>query len=100
MREYELFLVLDAEAEEEQVAPILERVTELIAAGHGDVGGEVIKMDTRGKRRLVYPVRKKSEGQDVVVTFQIPPQALAEIERFLKLDEQVLRYLLVRTDEE
>jgi small subunit ribosomal protein S6 len=99
MREYELFLVLDAEADEEQANAILERVTALIAAGHAGVGGEVLKTDARGKRRLAYSVKRKSEGQDVIMTFQAPPQALAEIERYLKLDEQVLRYLLVRTDE-
>ena len=99
MREYELYLVIDAEAEEEDVGAILERVTGLIEAGHGGLGGEVIKTDARGKRRLAYSVQKKREGQDVILAFQTPPQALTEIERILKLDEQVLRYLLVRTDE-
>ena len=99
MREYELYLVLDADAEEDDISASLERVTQLITAGHGTTNGEVIKQDARGKRRLAYPVDKKTEGQDTIITFQTPPQALPEIERVIKLDELVLRYLLVRTSE-
>lgn len=99
MREYELYLVLDADAEEETVSAIVERVTQLVSAGHGGTAGEVLKVDPKGMRRLAYPIKKKVEGQDVILTIQTPPQALPEIERILKLDEQVLRYLLVRTDE-
>ncbi len=98
MREYELYLVLDAEAEEEDVEAILERVTELVRVGDGKTSGEVTRVDARGKRRLAYPIKKRRESQDFVLTLNTPPQALAEIERFLKLEEQVLRYLLVRTD--
>ena len=99
MREYELYLVIDADAEEEGVSAIVERVTQLIVEGRDETNGEVIKVDARGKRRLAYPINKKVESQDVILTFQTPPQALTEIERFLKLNEQVFRYLLVRTQE-
>lgn len=99
MRQYELYLVLDADAEEETVSATLDRVTELITTGHGEQNGEVVKVDTRGKRRLAYPIQKKTESQDFILTFHTPPQALPEIERFLKLEELVFRYLIVRTDE-
>ena len=99
MREYELYLVLDTNAEEDEANSSLERVTQLISAGHGGTTGEVTKVDARGKRRLAYPINNKTEGQDMVLTFQTPPHALPEIERVLKLDELVLRYLLVRTSE-
>jgi small subunit ribosomal protein S6 len=99
MREYELYLIIDADVEEEAVETIVERVTQLISAGDGETAGEVVKVTARGKRRLAYPIKKKVDGQDIVINFQTPAPALAEIERVLKLDEQVLRYLLVRTDE-
>ena len=99
MREYELYLVIDGDAPEEDVSEIVDRVTQLIAVGDGSTKGEVIKVEPRGKRRMAFPVKKKQESQDVVLTFQTPPQALAELERFLKLNEQVLRYLIVRTEE-
>ncbi len=99
MRHYELYLVLDAEIEEEDVSAVVERMTELVTAGYGETSGEVIKVEARGKRRLAYSIKKKTEGQDVILHIQVPPQALREMERVLKLDERVLRYLVVRTDE-
>ena len=97
MREYELYLVIDAAAEEEDVTAIIEKVTQLITSGDGETNGEMIKAEARGKRRLAYPIGKTVESQDMILNFQTPPQALKEIERILKLDEQVLRYLIVRT---
>ena len=95
MRDYELYLVIDAEAEEDAVSTIVDTMTELIS-----VGGEVGKVDYKGKRRLAYPLNKTAESQDIVLSFSASPQNLTEMERILKLDENVLRYLLVRTGEE
>jgi small subunit ribosomal protein S6 len=100
MRQYELYLVIDAESEEEKVTALVERITQLISTGDGETRGEVIKVEARGRRRLTYPIRRKQESHDIVLYFQTPPRALTEMERVLKLDEQVLRYLIVRTDEE
>ena len=100
MREYELYLVIDGDADDETVAATVDKVTKLIVAGYGGTGGEMIKVEARGKRRLAYPIRKKVEGQDVVLNFRTPPRALPEIERVLKLDEQVLRYLSIRLGDE
>ena len=99
MREYELYLVTDADADEETISAVIERVTQLIVSSDGRTPGQVIKVDPRGKRRLTYPIKRKLESQDIVLTFQTAPSALAEIERVLKLTEPVLRYLVVRTDE-
>ena len=96
MRDYELYLVLNGLAEEEAVRATVDRASHIITAGSGETKGQVVKVEARGKRRLAYPIGKKLEGQDFVVTFQTPPQALPELERALKLDEQVLRYLVVR----
>jgi small subunit ribosomal protein S6 len=100
MREYELYLVMDGDAEEEAVSDLIDRVTKLISAGDGKTSGEVIKVEPKGKRRLAYSINKTREGQDIILTFQTPPPALPEIERILKLSDLVLRYLLVRTDED
>jgi small subunit ribosomal protein S6 len=100
MREYELYLVIDASAEEEAVNAIVDKMTGLITAGDGKTGGEVTKVEARGKRRLTFPIKRKLESQDIVLYFHTPPQTLAEMERVLKLEEQVLRYLLVRANED
>ena len=100
MRQYELYLVIDASVEEEDVNAIVERMTELVTAGDGETNGEVIKVEARGKRRLAYAIRKQTEAQDVILYIHTPPQALREIERVLKLDDRVLRHLVVRTGDE
>jgi small subunit ribosomal protein S6 len=100
MREYELYLIIDATADEEAVASIRDRVAQLISTSHSGEVGEVIKVESRGKRRLTFPIKRQVESQDLVVTFHTPQQALRELERVLKLDEQVLRYLIVRKDED
>jgi small subunit ribosomal protein S6 len=100
MRQYELYLVIDSESEDHEISGAIERVTELISQGDGKTPGEVIKVDPRGKRRLAFPIKRKLESQDVIVSFQAPPQTLPDVERYLKLNEQVLRYLIVRTDED
>jgi small subunit ribosomal protein S6 len=99
MRQYELYLVIDAEVEEDDINAIVERMTQLISTGDGEIKGEVVKVEPRGRRRLTYTIKKKQESHDIILYFQTPPQALIEMERVLKLDERVLRYLLVRTDE-
>lgn len=99
MREYELYLVLDADAEEEELNPIIERLTELIMMGGDDTDDERVKVDPRGRRRLAYPIKGKTESQDFILTAKTTPQALPEVERVLKLDELVLRYLILRTDD-
>lgn len=99
MRQYELYLVIDAEVEEDDINAIVERMTQLISIGDGEIAGEVVKVEPRGRRRLTYRIKKKQESHDIILHFQTPPQALREMERVLKLDERVLRYLLVRTDE-
>jgi len=100
MREYELYVVLNADAEEESVGSVVERVTQLATAGPDGAHGEMTKVEARGKRRLAYAIGKVTEGHDIIFTFQASPAVLPEIERFLKLDEQVLRYLLVRVGED
>jgi small subunit ribosomal protein S6 len=100
MRQYELYLVIDAEVEEEDVNAIVERMTELVTAGDGENTGEVIKVEARGRRRLAYAIKNKTEGQDVILYIHTPAQALREIERVLKLDDRILRHLIVRTGDE
>jgi len=97
MREYELYLVIDGDAQEEETAAIIEKVTQLISTPYGDARGEVIKVEARGKRRLAYSVKRKLEGQDFVITYQCPAQALPELERAVKLDDMVLRHSNIRT---
>ena len=58
----------------------------------------MVKTDIWGRRRLAYPIRKQNEGQYVLLETQLEGSATREIERNLRLTEQVMRFQIVRTD--
>ncbi|MFQ5538058.1 MAG: 30S ribosomal protein S6 [Gemmatimonadota bacterium] len=91
MRLYEVVYILDPALDESAVNAKLEKFHEL-ATAHG---GEVSAVDHWGNRQLAYPIRKQKMGYYVVAQFTASPEALPEFERLLRLDEEVMRYLLV-----
>ncbi len=95
MRDYELGIVIYPEAEEEDVVAIVEKIGQIITANDG----QVTETDMWGKRKLAYPIRKFKEGYYVFMQTQLGQKAIEELERNLKLTEEIIRYLLVRTGE-
>lgn len=95
MRPYELMLVLNPNLEEEPLDARIEKVQELITGR----GGELVKTEKWGKRKLAYEIAELTEGFYVVMTFQAESAVAAELERVLKITDDVIRHLLVRTDE-
>lgn len=96
MRLYEVVYILDPALEEGAVDTKLEKFHGLATAE----GGEVSAVDHWGVRQLAYPIGKQSSGYYVVAQFTAPSTALPEFERLLKLDEEVMRYLLVLNEGE
>ncbi|MCR4407022.1 MAG: 30S ribosomal protein S6 [Anaerolineae bacterium] len=94
MRNYELSVIVSPEVEQEALDSTVDRIKQFVATG----GGLVTKVDIWGRRRLAYPIRKHLEGYYAVLQAQIPQEALPELERNLKLSEDVIRYLVVRLD--
>ncbi|MBI4236712.1 MAG: 30S ribosomal protein S6 [Chloroflexi bacterium] len=92
MARYELMLVLNPTLEEEAAGAALERLRQIITDQHGTVESE----EVQGRRHLVYPIRKQRDGNFVLTRFEIPPQAVRQVEAGLRVDERVLRHLLVR----
>jgi small subunit ribosomal protein S6 len=95
MRDYELTLIVRSDIEEPDLTAVIDRVKSLIS----DNGGEVSRLDMWGTRRLAYPIKQVREGQYVFMVTQLPPQALVEVDRGIKLIEDILRHLFVRVDE-
>ena len=96
MNRYELTYIIDTALEEEARKELIEKISSLIAQN----GGEVEKVDeTWGKRRLAYPINDKPEGYYVLVTMQAPAELPKEIERNLRINENVLRSLVIKVEE-
>ena len=96
MRLYEVVYILDPALEESAVTAKLEKLHELATSQ----GGEVSAVDHWGTRQLAYPIRKLSSGYYAVAQFTASVDALPEYERLLKLDNEVMRYLLVLNEGE
>lgn len=92
MRDYELMFIISPRVSEEETGNVTDRVKQFIA----NAGGEVTKAEQLGLRRLAYPIRDSREGFYVVLNFRMAPKATTELERNLKLTEDIIRYLLVR----
>ena len=96
MNRYEMIYIIDADLEETARKELIEKVSALITAN----GGEIEKVDeTWGKRRLAYAIDYKTEGWYVLVNFNAPAELPRELERNLQINENVLRYLVVKLEE-
>jgi small subunit ribosomal protein S6 len=96
MRDYELVIITVPQLEEEPLAALIQRVSGWIAAGNGTVTGT----NVWGRRQLAYAVRKHAEGIYVVINFQMAPSGTRDLDRNLRLDEQIIRHLAIRLDED
>ena len=96
MRLYEVVYIIDPALDESAINAKLEKFHALATS----LGGEVAGVDHWGIRQLAYPVAKQGSGYYVVAQFHAAAAALPEFERLLKLDEEVMRYLLVLNEGE
>ncbi len=93
--QYELMVILTPEIDERQVAPTLDKFLKVIT----NDGGSIDKVDVWGKRRFAYEIQKKTEGIYAVVNFTATSEATQELDRQLKLNEQIMRTKVLRAEE-
>lgn len=96
MHDYELVLIAVPQLDDEAVATLTQRVAGWITAANGTV----TNTNVWGRRQLAYAIRKLTEGIYVQLNYQMNPAASRELDRNLRLDEQIIRHLVVRTDED
>lgn len=97
MRNYEVVYIFHPALDEEAVDSRLERYHGLVT---GSDGAEVIAVDHWGVRQLAYEIQKQNQGYYVVAQFVAQPDSLREFERILKLDDELMRYLVVLSEGE
>ena len=93
MKNYEVVYIFDSAVAEDRIQEKLGKYHELLT---GPGKGEITATDVWGRRQLAFPINKKSAGTYVIVQFSSAEDALPEFERLLKLDEELLRYLVVQ----
>ena len=94
MRKYEMMVIVDPEVDERTVEPSMSALFGQVE----DLGGKIEKLDVWGKRKLAYPILKKTDGIYVVVDMETIPEIAKELDRQLGLNESILRTKLMRKD--
>ena len=96
MNKYELAVVVNANIEDEERAAVVDKCKSYIDR----FGGKVTNVEEAGKKRLAYEIQKQKEAFYYFVQFDAEASAPAEIEGRVRIMDNVLRFLIVRTDEE
>jgi len=94
MRAYELAFILRPSLEGDSLTACVEWLKEQVQAQ----SGEVTKVDEWGRRKLAYPISNFQEGYYVLLQANMPPHSLRELEPSLKLSEDVIRYMIIKTE--
>lgn len=95
MNKYELALVVNAKIEDEERAAVVEKAKEYITR----FGGTITNVDDWGKKRLAYEIQKMREGFYYFIQFDANADVPSEIEKRVRIMDNVLRFLCVRQDE-
>jgi len=95
LRKYELMFIMQPGMAEEALVSFLEHLQQVVT----EHGGEVIKMDRMGLRKLAYSIGKHQQGHYVLIQAALSQEAMIEFERALKISEDLLRYLFTRLEE-
>lgn len=95
MNKYESVIIINPSVEEQGVKDLIKTFTDLI-----NKNGKVEKTDELGKRKLAYEVKKNTEGYYVIFTFEAKPDSIAELERNYRITDEIIKFIVVRKDEE
>ena len=89
MRKYEVMYIIRPDIEQEAVQAAVDKFQGIITNG-----GEITKHEVQGKRRLAYEIKKFRDGVYVLVNFNAEPAVVTELERLMKISDEVIRYLI------
>ena len=95
-RIYEVMFIVDTSATDEDITRLNENLQQIIT----DQGGTITKTENMGRRQLAYQIGRKKEGFYVLFEVEGSGREIAELERRMRVNDQVLRYITVRVDED
>lgn len=93
-RDYDLGLIINPEAGDEQARAIVDRVTTTVAGS----GGQVVRVNAQGRRRFAYPIDHHRDGLYFFFDLIMPPEGVTELDRLLRVNEDVVRHLILVRD--
>lgn len=95
MNKYETIFIINPTVEETGIKALIQKFSDLI-----NNDGKVETVEEMGKRKLAYEIKKNKEGYYVVVNFEANPELIKELERVYRITDEVIKFIVVRKDEE
>ncbi len=89
---YESIVLINAALEDDQIQSIISHIKELISSNDG----EITDVEDWGRKRLAYMIKRSKIGYYIIFQFNAYPQIISPLEKFYKLDENILRYLNIK----
>lgn len=94
-RTYEVIFIVDPDAADDEVMRLSEGVQKILTGQ----GASIVKTEMMGKRQLAYEINHKKDGSYVLLEVEGSGSEIAEVERRMRVNDQILRYMTVRVDE-
>ncbi len=91
MRKYEVMYIVRTDLEDQAVQAVVEKFQGII-----NNGGEITKHNVMGKRRLAYEINKYRDGIYVLVNFTATPEVIKELDRVMRISDEVIRYMILQ----
>ena len=95
-RQYEVVFIVDPTADDDEVTRLTESLKQIVT----DQGGTITKSETMGRRQLAYEILHKTEGSFVLLEIEGSGKEIAELERRMRVNDRIIRYITVRVDED
>ncbi len=95
MNKYETVFIINPSVEEAGVKDLITKFSDLINSD-----GKVESVEEMGKKKLAYEIKKNSEGIYVLINFEANPTLIKELERVYRITDEVIKFIVVRKDEE
>jgi len=94
VKKYEVMFIVNIANEE-----VIQAAVKLVQDTITRIGGTVVKFDEWGRRHLAYEVKHQNEGYYVVVEFEADPAQITELDRIIKIHEEIIRHIIVKQDD-
>lgn len=95
-RVYEVMYIGTPETADEDITSLNETIQQIVEKE----GGSIVRTDVMGRRKLAYPIKKKTEGHYTLFEIEGSGQEIAELERRMRVNDIVMRFITVRVDED
>ncbi|MEJ2683575.1 MAG: 30S ribosomal protein S6 [Candidatus Sulfobium sp.] len=92
MNIYENFVILNASLSDDEINSSLSRIRDVVT----NSGGEVVRSDLWGRRKLAYEIKKQNKGMYVLLIYRTPPETIKKLEEFYKVFDPVIKYMVIK----